>query len=130
VLCQRYYWQSTSRPNAYLFNEFGGVIVSATTARINFNLPTAMRTQPSVAVNPVYNTGSGWQINITGVANYVLSQAPAVLGVDGAAGNGGNMVSISFITASTIPSADYGRGAIPYATTNLATNNFQFSAEL
>jgi len=130
VLCQRYYWQSTSRPNGTQFYEFSGAAVSGSTARINFNLPTAMRTQPSVAINPVYNTGSSWQINITGVANYALSQAPAVLSGDGAAGGGGNMVSISFITASTISSADYGRGAVPYSTTGTATNNFQFSAEL
>jgi len=130
VLCQRYYWQSTSRPNAYLYYEFSGSVIGATSARINFNLPTAMRTQPSVALNPAYNTGSGWQINVTGVANYVLSQAPAVLSSDGAASGGGNMVSISFTTASTITSGHVGLGAIPYATTNLATNNFQFSAEL
>ena len=130
ALCQRYYWQSTSKPNGSQFYEASGAIVSATTARINFNLPTAMRTQPSVAVNPVYNTGSSWQINLTGIANYALSQAPAILANDGAASGGGNMFSISFTTASTISSGDYGRGAVPYSTTGTATNNFQFSAEL
>jgi hypothetical protein len=130
ALCQRYYWQSTSKPNGTQFYEYAGVIVSATTAKINFNLPTAMRTQPTIAINPVYNTGSSWQINLTGIANYALSQAPAILANDGAASGGGNMIAISFTTASTISSADYGRGAVPYSTTGTATNNFQFSAEL
>ena len=130
ALCQRYYWQSTSRANGFQFYEFSGAVVSATTARINFNLPTAMRTQPSVAVNPVYNTGSSWQINLTGIDNYALSQAPAILTNDGAASGGGNMFSISFTTASTMSSANYGRAVVPYSTTGTATNNFQFSAEL
>jgi hypothetical protein len=130
ALCQRYYWQSTSKPNGTQFYEASGAVVSAATARINFYLPTAMRTQPSVAVNPVYNTGSGWQINLTGITNYALSQAPAILTNDGAASGGGNMFSISFTTASTMSSADYGRAVVPYSPTGTATNNFQFSAEL
>ena len=130
AMCQRYYWQSTSKPNASQFYEASGAIVSASTARINFNLPTAMRTQPSVAVNPVYNTGSGWQINLTGIDNYALSQAPAILTNDGAASGGGNMFSISFTTAITMTSANYGRAVVPYSPTGTATNNFQFSAEL
>jgi hypothetical protein len=130
ALCQRYYWQSTSKPNGSQFYEVSGAIVSATTARINFYLPTAMRTQPSVAVNPVYNTGSGWQINLTGIDNYALSQAPAILTNDGAASGGGNMFSISFTTATTMSSANYGRAVVPYSPTGTATNNFQFSAEL
>jgi hypothetical protein len=129
-LCQRYYWQSTSRANGYQFYEASGAIVSASTARINFYLPTAMRTQPSVAVNPVYNTGSSWQINLTGIDNYALSQAPAILTNDGAASGGGNMFSISFTTATTMSSANYGRAVVPYSPTGTATNNFQFSAEL
>jgi hypothetical protein len=130
ALCQRYYWQSTSKPNASQFYEAAGAIVSATQARINFNLPTAMRTQPAVAVNPVYNTGSGWQINLTGIDNYALSQAPAIITNDGAASGGGNMFSISFTTATTMSSGNYGRAVVPYSPTGTATNNFQFSAEL
>jgi hypothetical protein len=89
-----------------------------------------MRTQPAVAVNPVYNTGSGWQINLTGIDNYALSQAPAILTNDGAASGGGNMFSISFTTATTMSSGNYGRAVVPYSPTGVATNNFQFSAEL
>jgi len=130
ALCQRYYWQSTSRPNGTQFYEFSGVIISTSGARINFNLPTAMRTQPTVAINPVYNTGSSWNINLTGIDNYALSQAPTILAGDGAASGGGNMIAILFTTASTLSSANYGRAAVAYSTTGTATNNFQFSAEL
>jgi hypothetical protein len=128
-LCQRYYWQSTSKANGTQFWEYSGAVTDGTTVRINFYLPTAMRTQPSIAINPVYNTGSSWQINVTGITNYALTQAPTILGNDGAAGGGGNMIAIAF-KSSGISSAQYGLGAIPYATTGTATNNFQFSAEL
>jgi hypothetical protein len=130
ALCQRYYWQSTSKPNASQFYEASGAIISGTQARINFNLPTAMRTQPAVAVNPVYNTGSGWQINLTGIDNYALSEAPSILAVDGAASGGGNHISVLFTTATTMSSANYGRAVVAYTPTGTATNNFQFSAEL
>jgi len=128
-LCQRYYWQSTSKPNGTQFWEYSGAVTDGTTVRINFYLPTAMRTQPSIAINPAYNTGSSWQINVTGITNYALTQAPTILGNDGAASGGGNMIAIAF-KSSGISSAQYGLGAIPYATTGTATNNFQFSAEL
>ena len=128
-LCQRYYWQSASKANGTQFWEYSGAVTDGTTVRINFYLPTAMRTQPSIAINPAYNTGSSWQINVTGITNYALTQAPTILGNDGAASGGGNMIAIAF-KSSGISSAQYGLGAIPYATTGTATNNFQFSAEL
>ena len=128
-LCQRYYWQSASKANGTQFWEYSGAVTDGTTARINFYLPTAMRTQPSIAINPAYNTGSSWQINVTGITNYALTQAPTILGNDGAASGGGNMIAIAF-KSSGMSSAQYGLGAIPYTTTGTATNNFQFSAEL
>jgi hypothetical protein len=130
VLCQRYYWQSTSKSNGAQFFEAPGAIISATQARINFFLPAAMRGTPAVAVNPAYNTGSGWQINLTGIDNYVLSEAPAILAVDAAASGGGNHICIIFTTTTTMSSTNYGRGAVAYAPTGTATNNFQFYSEL
>jgi len=123
-LCQRYYFQSANINDGTQFYAIHGYVASGGNVRWFFKIPVPMRTTPSIALNPVYNTGSSWQANLTGINNYAFTAAPSIGNYDG-----GLQLSISQ-NISAISASYYTFNVILYPTTSVNTNNFQISAEL
>lgn len=109
-----------------------GAVIATTQARYNMSLPTTMRTFPAISVTPAYNTGSSWQINVSGINNYAWTAAPTILDYDnGAAGNPIGASSICFLaTASGISGSYIGLGSVPYMPTGVNTNQIILDAEI
>jgi hypothetical protein len=124
ALCQRYYFQNANINNDTQFYAIHGYVASSGSVRWFFKIPVPMRTTPSIALNPVYNTGSSWQANLTGIANYAFTAAPSIGDYDG-----GLQLSI-LQSVSAISSSYFTLNVILYTTTGVNTNNFQISAEL
>jgi len=124
ALCQRYYFQSANINDGTQFYAIHGYVASGGNVRWFFKIPVPMRTTPSIALNPVYNTGSSWQANLTGINNYAFTAAPSIGNYDG-----GLQLSISQ-NISAISASYYTFNVILYPTTSVNTNNFQISAEL
>ena len=124
ALCQRYYFQTPNINDGTQFYAIHGYVASGGNVRWFFKIPVPMRTTPSIALNPVYNTGSSWQANLTGINNYTFTAAPSIGNYDG-----GLQLSISQ-NISAISASYYTFNVILYPVTGLNTNNFQISAEL
>ena len=123
ALCQRYYFQSPNINNNTQFYAIHGYVASGGNVRWFFKIPVPMRTTPSIALNPVYNTGT-WYANLTGIDNFAFTAAPSIGNYDG-----GLQLSISQ-NISAISASYYTFNVILYPVTGLNTNNFQISAEL
>ena len=123
AMCQRYYFQTPNINNNTQFYAIHGYVASSTNVRWFFKIPVPMRTTPSIALNPVYNTGN-WYANLTGIDNFSFTAAPSIGNYDG-----GLQLSISQ-NVSTISSSYFCLNVILYPVTGVNTNNFQFSAEL
>lgn len=76
--CQRYLLSHTFGIGAVGLYSCPGSMTTTTIADFCIPTPVSMRTTPSVSLVPVYNTGSGWQIN-TSSTNAVLSTSPQVV---------------------------------------------------
>jgi hypothetical protein len=124
AMCQRYYFQNANINNDTQFYAIHGYVASSGSVRWFFKIPVPMRTTPSIALNPVYNTGSSWQANLTGINNYAFTAAPSIGDYDG-----GLQLSI-LQSVSAISSSYFTLNVILYPTTGVNTNNFQISAEL
>jgi hypothetical protein len=123
ALCQRYYFQTQNINNNTQFYAIHGYVASSNTVRWFFKIPVPMRTTPSIALNPVYNTGN-WYANLTGIDNFSFTAAPSIGNYDG-----GLQLSILQST-SAISASYYTFNVILYPVTGVNTNNFQISAEL
>jgi hypothetical protein len=122
-LCQRYYYKSLSQGNSSQHFNIVGRISSTTQSIFTMNLPVDMRTSPSVAANPVYNTGSGWQSNLAGVDNRAWSSAPTQLSPQ--------LNQAVFYASTTAWGSQYiGMVVQPFTPTGASANFLEISAEL
>jgi hypothetical protein len=87
------------------------------------NLPVDMRTSPSTALNPVYNTGSGWQSNLAGVDNRAWSSAPTQLSPQ-------LNQTVFYVSTASWGSQYVGMVVQPYTPTGASANFLEISAEL
>jgi hypothetical protein len=122
-LCQRYYYKSLSQGNGTQHFNIVGRITSTTQSIFTMNLPVDMRTSPSVAANPVYNTGSGWQSNLAGVDNRAWSSAPTQLSPQ-------LNTAVFYVSTAAWPSQYIGMVVQPYTPTGASANFLEISAEL
>jgi hypothetical protein len=122
MLCQRYYWQIYLGGNQTQYYSIQGYVSGAAQAIWKINAPVPMRTAPALSISPTYNTGSGWQVNVTAITNSALSSAPSVINYDG------NTNLAIYCPIATISSSYYCLVCIPYCPTG--TNNYMyFSSE-
>ena len=130
-MCLRYHYRTRQYVNTAQMWIAPGAIIATTQARYNISLPTTMRTYPAISVTPAYNTGSGWQINVTGIANFAWNAAPTILDSDNGSPAGAAAASICFMATSSGLSASYvGLGSVPYMPTGVNTNQLILDAEL
>jgi hypothetical protein len=87
------------------------------------SLPVDMRTSPSVAANPVYNTGSGWYSNLAGIANASWSTAPTQLSPQ-------FNTAVFYVTTAAWGSQYVGMVVQAYTPTGASANFLEISAEL
>ena len=123
-LCARYYYQTLNAGNGSQFWDLVGMVTSTTNTMVRIPIPVPMRATPTLALNPVYNTGSGWNINLPSLGNYVFSSLPSVNTY-----NYSTIVSIS-VTHAVMATAYYCFNGEIYTPTGTSTNNIQLSAEL
>jgi len=122
-LCQRYYYKSLPQGNGTQHYNIVGRITSTTQSVFTMNLPVDMRTSPSVAANPVYNTGSGWQSNLASVANATWSSAPTQLSPQ-------PNQAVFYVTTAGWGTQYIGMVVQPYTPTGASANFLEISAEL
>jgi len=122
MLCQRYYYKSLSQGNSTQHWNIVGRITSTTQSVFTMNLPVDMRTSPSVAANPVYNTGSGWQSNLAGVDNRAWSSAPTQLSPQ-------LNQAVFYVSTTTWSSQYIGMVVQPFTPTGASANFLEISAE-
>jgi len=124
ALCQRYYWQVNLGGNGTQYYAIQGQVSGNAYANWKVSCPVPMRSSPSISISPAYNTGSGWQINITSINNYAFTSAPSVGGYDG------NTNLAINCNLSGVPSTYYCLTCIPYVPTGASANYIYFSSEL
>lgn len=124
ALCHRYYYQTPNASNGSQLWDVVGMVTSTTNTMVRIPIPVPMRTTPTLALNPVYNTGGGWNINLSSINNYAFSSLPTVNTY-----NYSTIVSIS-VSHSAMATTSYCLNGEVYVPTGVATNNIQLSAEL
>jgi len=124
ALCQRCYWQVNLGGNGTQYYAIQGQISGSNYVMLKVNCPTPMRSSPSISISPAYNTGSSWQINVTGITNYNFSGVPSNGGYDG------NTNLAINCPVSGVSSSHYCLTGIPYVPTGAAANYIYFSSEL
>ena len=122
-LCQRYYYRSLSQGNHAQHYNILGRITATNQSVFTMNLPVDMRTSPSTALNPVYNTGSGWQSNLAGVDNRAWSSAPTQLSPQ-------FNTAVFYVMTASWPSQYVGMVVDPYTPTGASANFLEINAEL
>jgi hypothetical protein len=123
MLCQRYYWQISLGGNGTQYYSIQGYVAGTNYAVWKVNTPVSMRTAPALSISPAYNTGGGWNINVTSITNSTFTGAPSVINYDGNTNLG------IYCPISTISTSYYCLACIPYCPTG--TNNYMyFSSEL
>ena len=124
ALCQRYYWQISLGGNGTQYYAIQGQVSGNAYAMWKVSCPVPMRSSPSISINPAYNTGGGWNINITGINNYPFTSAPSNGGYDG------NTNLAINCNLSGVPSSYYCLTCIPYVPTGASAHYIYFSSEL
>ena len=123
-LCQRYYFQTPNIGSGSQIWDCTGLVTSTGGSIMMIPVPVTMRAYPSVSINPSYNTGSFWNINIPSINNYPLTATPYL-----ASYSGGACVPIVALH-NTMPSSYIGLNCDFYCPTGTNTNNIILSAEL
>jgi len=121
--CQRYYYQTTTIGSSGVHYNLIGRISSTTQGYYTQELPTNLRTTPSIAANPAYNTGSSWHNNLSGVDNKAWSGAPVI-------GACSNNVVTWYVTTAAWASGYVGMVTQPYTPTSVSSNYISYDAEL
>lgn len=122
-LCHRYYYRSLSQGNHAQHYNILGRITATNQSVFTMNLPVDMRASPSTALNPAYNTGSGWQSNLASVDNRAWSSAPAQLSPQ-------FNTAVFYVMTASWPSQYVGMVVDPYTPTGVGANFLEISAEL
>jgi hypothetical protein len=123
-LCQRYYYQTPNFNNGSQIWGVSGTISTATTSYHRIAIPTVMRTSPSIALNPAYNTGSGWSVNLSSLTNSAFTAAPTIADY-----LNGTMVAF-YAPINNVGTSYHCLNTDLYVPTGVNTNNIQLSAEL
>jgi len=123
-LCQRYYYQTPSYNNGTQIWGVSGTISTGTTSYHRVAIPTVMRTTPSIALNPAYNTGSGWSVNLSSLTNSAFTAAPTIADY-----LNGTMVAF-YAPINNVGTSYHCLNTDLYVPTGVNTNNIQLSAEL
>jgi hypothetical protein len=124
MLAQRYYFQTPNFGNGAQIWGIAGSIGSTTTSYFRMSIPTVMRTTPSIALSPAYNTGTGWSVNLSSLTNSTFTAAPTIADYT-------NATMVAFYAPINAVSSTYFCLATDlYVPTGVSTNNIQLSAEL
>jgi hypothetical protein len=123
-LCHRYYYQTPNFANGAQIWGISGTIATGTTSYHRIAIPTVMRTTPSIALSPAYNTGGGWNINLSSITNSTFTAAPTIADY-----LNGTMVAF-YAPITNIGSSYHCLNTDIYVPTGVSTNNIQLSAEL
>jgi hypothetical protein len=84
-----------------------------------------MRAAPTLALVPVFDTGSDWQTNLASVANYAWTGIPTVIAP------ADSMVIAFRVSHASMGTDDHlGAWVQPYVPTGEAANYITFDAEL
>jgi len=124
MLCHRYYYQTPNFPNGAQIWGISGTIATGTSSYHRVAIPTVMRTTPSIALNPAYNTGSGWSVNLSSITNSAFTAAPTIADY-----LNGTMVAF-YAPITNIGGSYHCLNTDIYVPTGVNTNNIQLSAEL
>ena len=124
ALCHRYYYQTPNFANGAQIWGISGTIATGTTSYHRVAIPTVMRTSPAIAINPPYNTGSGWSINLSSITNSAFTAAPTIADY-----LNGTMVAF-YAPITNIGGSYHCLNTDIYVPTGVNTNNIQLSAEL
>ena len=125
VKCQRYYFETARLTNSAVHYASIGRISSTTQGVYTTSLPTPLRAAPTVAANPVYNTGSDWHNNLSGVDNRAWSGAPAAFAYPLE-----DAVVSWYVATAAWASGYVGMVTQPYTPTGESENYISFDAEL
>jgi hypothetical protein len=123
MMCQRYYYRTPAQgDNAQHYNIVGR-ITGLNQSVFTSNLPVSMRAYPAISLTPAYNTGSGWQTNLAGVANAAWTSVPTQLSPE--------LNKFCFYVSTATWSGTYvGTSVQPYTPTGAAANYIELNAEL
>tara|TARA_Y100000114_G_scaffold125722_2_gene121905 strand:- start:4603 stop:5826 length:1224 start_codon:yes stop_codon:yes gene_type:complete len=130
--CHRYYFRTDSFASAAVHFNIEGFIYTDTQSRFALQLPTVLRSQPTITLVPAYNTGSDWQTNIAGIGNKAWTLTATIYLTGGAHGTGASLSPrVDFyVTNSTWSNSTYwGRRCQPFSNTGVSANYIEADSE-